>query len=234
VVVTQRHAQSVFNVLDSSSYGAVSVIEIDSSYYVSGGMFNGSGTGSVSLSHYDSSGQLNYFDTLSADGIVTTSGRLQNLGGDIYLFNLYNDTPPYNSDTRQLQLSSLNSLLPPQWSQFYGGSNQETPADFRVLAGSNYLLGTTSSFGAGNEDMYLIKTDINGSVIWEKTYGGLDVELASDLEVTSTSDLLISGGTRSLSASVEFDFYIVKTDSNGNLIWEKNFGGSYNLKFRGL
>jgi ribosomal protein S11 len=85
------------------------------------------------------------------------------------------------------------------------------------------VAGYTYSFGADG-DIFLIKTDANGNIIWAKTYGGTDVDLAYSVQQTSDGGYIVAGKTSSFGAGAVF---LIKTDANGNIIWAKTYGGTY-------
>jgi hypothetical protein len=111
------------------------------------------------------------------------------------------------------------------WRQTFGGSGSDIGAGVAVLAdGSIFILATTTSFGAGGQDFWLIKTDPHGNRLWDKTFGGAGEETAVGL-VHSSDDALLMLGTIPTSSG-ETAVWLVKLDRDGNRIWEKTFGGS--------
>jgi len=87
------------------------------------------------------------------------------------------------------------------------------------------LAGTESTFGAGIHDMYLVKTDRSGNLLWTKTYGGLGSSVGNSIATNSSGDYLIAGYTTGFGTGNE-DIYLVNTDSSGTLRWSKCIGGT--------
>ncbi|MGC8814396.1 MAG: hypothetical protein ACP5QL_08340, partial [Dictyoglomus sp.] len=77
------------------------------------------------------------------------------------------------------------------------------------------VAGYTNSFGAGYYDFYIIKLDSNGDKVWEKTYGGSKNDGAYSIQQTTDGGYIVAGYTNSFGAGYG-DFYIIKTDSEGN------------------
>lgn len=85
--------------------------------------------------------------------------------------------------------------------------------------------GRSSSYGAGGMDMYLMKLNKAGQVLWRKAIGSADHEVANKVYCCADKGFLLSGYTRPPSAPHN-DAHVVKTDSLGNIIWSKAFGGT--------
>lgn len=113
-----------------------------------------------------------------------------------------------------------------QWNKTYGGTgDDEAHCLTRTLDGGYAILGTTNSFGAGGYDFWLVKTDSSGNMLWNKTYGGAGDDDAWSIRQTVNGDLILAGWTASFGAG-SGDFWLVKTDSSGNMLWNKTYGGA--------
>jgi len=86
------------------------------------------------------------------------------------------------------------------------------------------VLGNRSGF-IGNSDIYLLKIDKLGNIIWDKAFGNSSVEWGTDLKITSDNHYLISGYTNQNSNS-GYDVFLLKVDTLGNQLWFKTYGGS--------
>ena len=128
------------------------------------------------------------------------------------------------------QITNYSSAIPGMWSRTYGGANAEGwdniyPLAFQTSDGGFLITGSTTSYGAGSNDAYLVKTDANGNMQWQKTYGGPLNESACMVCKTSDSGYAIMCTTNSYGAGGN-DFWLLKTDANGNLQWNKTYGGT--------
>ncbi len=103
----------------------------------------------------------------------------------------------------------------------WANSIQQTPADSGYI-----ILGSTKNFGAGAQDIYLIKTNVFGDTLWTRTFGGLSGdEEGTTVQLTSDGGYIISGTTETFGAG-SGDIYLVKTNSTGDLVWSKTYGGT--------
>ncbi len=108
----------------------------------------------------------------------------------------------------------------------YGGNNFDEARDLKETYDKGYILvGTTSSFGQGSTSLYVVKTDSLGIHQWSKNYGGLNIDWGYSVENAYSNGYLFVGYTNSFVDTNGYDGYIVRTDSAGNLLWQKTFGG---------
>jgi hypothetical protein len=112
------------------------------------------------------------------------------------------------------------------WSKTYGGTNIDGAYCIVQTSDGGYALtGSTASFGAGNDDAWLIKTDQFGNELWNKNYGGTNMEEARCVVVTSDGGYALTGYTTSYGVG-SGDFWLIKTDAAGNTLWTKTYGGT--------
>ena len=118
-------------------------------------------------------------------------------------------------------MSSLFAQVNLKFENTYGGvENDVGYAIEKTNDGGFIIVGTTFSFGAGHSDVYAIKTDENGNVMWTKTYGGTSWDYGEDVKQTFDGGYIILGTTASPVASGWY-FYFIKTDANGDTLWTK-------------
>jgi len=111
-----------------------------------------------------------------------------------------------------------------QWNQTYGGIYDEQANSVHQTNDGGYIVsGYTHSYGAGQQDIYLVKTDENGNELWSQTYGGTENENANSVQQTSDGGYVIAS-TILPSGSYDADFWLIKTDENGNEQWNQTYG----------
>ena len=112
------------------------------------------------------------------------------------------------------------------WTRIYGGTNEERlRAVQQTTEGGYILVSETLSFGAGSADVYLIKTDSSGNLMWTKTYGGSSSDYGYSVRQTLDGGYIIAGYTSSFGAGTS-DVYLIRTDNNGDISWAKTYGGT--------
>lgn len=177
-----------------------------------------------------SSGQdMAYCVQEAQDGGYIAIGTTEMMDGDVTGNN-------GSSDVWVVKLDA-NGML--EWEQNYGGGGMDEGFYITPLENGDYVaIGTTSSIDGdisennGFRDYWVIRLDANGTLLWEKTYGGTmqEIEARTILE-TSDHGFIFGGSSESDDSLVtgahgDYDFWVVKTDSLGEVEWERAYGGS--------
>jgi hypothetical protein len=169
-------------------------------------------------------------------GYILGAGSMSGISGD--------RTQPSRggADFWVVRLDSMGNKL---WDKAYGGSASETLISMISTSDGGYLLGGNSISAVsgektqpcrGNEDYWIVKIDVNGNKLWDKTFGGSDSEHLYDLKQTSDGGYILGGWSESeangdktqptVGAQSIMDCWIVKIDASGNKQWDRNFGGA--------
>jgi len=112
------------------------------------------------------------------------------------------------------------------WNNNYGGTGTENAYSvIQTPDGGLAAIGDTNSYGAGNTDAWLIKTDASGSMQWSRTYGGSNFDKGRRLIITPDGGFALGGHTKSSGAG-ETDFWFIKTDSSGIEQWSRTYGSN--------
>jgi len=127
-----------------------------------------------------------------------------------------------------------------EWQSCLGGTESDYISDIVEIENGYLLLGTTSSsngdvsyYHGGYNDVWLVCIDYTGALIWEKTFGGSESDGGARIFKTANNYFYLLCGTSSSDGDISndpypesTDFWIVKIDSLGNILWERILGGS--------
>ena len=165
-------------------------------------------------------GQNNFFKMYSGSGYDRGEGIVQ-LEDSSYVVTGSSSSWGESSQAFLLKIDTAGNYL---WSNNYGGPESEKGR--RVLYNADlgfYIAGFSNSFGSGDFDAYLVKTDLNGNKLWEKTYGTQNWERINDAVWTKDSTILMVGETQTTNGESS-DIFIIHADKNGDTLWTKTFG----------
>jgi len=123
-------------------------------------------------------------------------------------------------------LSGFASFGQIQICRSYGGPDDEQGYALVEAPGGGYVMaGQTKSFGTGGVDVYVVKVDAQGDIVWTRTVGGSGDDYAFSMVATSDGGYMLGGNTSSYGAGSD-DFYFIKLDANGTVQWTKSVGGT--------
>ncbi|MBB6369252.1 T9SS type A sorting domain-containing protein [Chryseobacterium shigense] len=140
-----------------------------------------------------------------------------------------------------LYYTSLHSQAPSiQWGKSLGGSlgdwaysvEQTSDGGYIVAGMSNSVNGDVTG-NHGGSDYWVVKLDASGNMQWQKSLGGSGADTAQSVRQTSDGGYIVAGYSLSADGDItgnhgNFDYWIVKLDTSGNIQWQKSLGGSSN------
>ncbi len=111
-------------------------------------------------------------------------------------FAIAGSTGSFGAGASDIYVLMVDGAGDPVWSRTIGGPGVEVASDMLVLADEGLLLvGTTTSMGAGGYDGYLVRTDADGAVLWQRSYGGADWDFLHDIRSDGAGGFLLTGQT---------------------------------------
>jgi hypothetical protein len=142
-------------------------------------------------------------------------------------FIVVGETGSIDNKHQNVWLIKIDSDGNEQWNKTFGGAGYDAGNCIKITSDGGYIIvGFSESYSTdGNTDVFLIKTDSNGNEQWSKTFGGADLDEGRGIQNTSDNGYIITGYTNSYGVGCS-DVWLIKTDANGNELWNKTFGGS--------
>jgi hypothetical protein len=141
-------------------------------------------------------------------------------------YALAGETIRYGGSIPDFWLVKTNATGVMEWNKTYGGPQDDyATCVIQTIDGGYALAGATYSFGAVSGDFWLVKADANGDAKWNKTYGGTREDVAYSVIQADDGGYAVAGYTQSFGAG-NADFWLVKTDENGKMFWNRTYGGT--------
>jgi hypothetical protein len=207
-----------------------------------GDIINNQGSVDVGLVKLNASGSIEWLKTYGGSGSDMSSGIIQDSdGGFIGLGStISNDGDVFGNngdyDAWIFKVDALGTLL---WQNCIGGNSSDGLREIEATTDGGFILiGSTQSNSGiisgyhGSSDLWVVKLSPNGSLQWNKCFGGTSADNGFAIEQMDSGDYIMIGSTQSNDGDVSgnhsffADFWILKINQLGNLIWQKCIGGS--------
>ena len=132
-------------------------------------------------------------------------------------------TISYGSGSADIWLIKTDAEGNQQWSKTYGGRGNDQSRAVQQTSDGGYIIGaTTQSFGAGGDDIWVIKTDASGNIVWQKTFGGTNQDHCNAILLIPSGEYVLIGDWDLGGTS---DLLVMKLDSEGNELWTRVYSG---------
>jgi hypothetical protein len=172
-----------------------------------------------------------FYSTYGGNGYDVGYDVKQTLDGG---YIITGSTSSYGQGNTDMYLLKIDSMGQKVFQSTFGGVSNEIGKSVVQLTDSSYVMaGYTSSSGVGGYDVFLVKADKAGNLIWQKTIGGADWDFANSMDTTSDGGFIIAGTTYSYGKG-NADGYVIKTDANGDTTWTKTYGGLKDDEFKSV
>ena len=179
----------------------------DGGYVIAGSTDSyGAGSADVWLIETDSSGSMAWNKTFGGSGNDYGHSVRETPDGG-YIIAGYTGSYGSGGDVWLIKADSSGSLT---WDKTFGGSGDDYGHSVQETSDGGYVTaGATGSYGAGNDDVWLIKTDSSGNAVWDKTIGGSNSDYGWLVQQTSDGGYIIAGYTGSYGAG-GYDIWLIK------------------------
>lgn len=189
----------------------------------------GAGGTDMMLLKFNLNGEYVWRKTYGSSNNDAGSAIVNTLDGG---YALLGQTMPSSGIGKEIYLIKINSDGTKQWEKTFGSNNGADASDLIQLADGSFLIVGYTTIGSDFQ-IYVIKTNDSGNIIWEKNYGGANADYGYGIEKLADGNFIICGYTASKGAGGR-DGYLLKINSNGDLIWDKTFGFEHSDEFKGI
>jgi uncharacterized delta-60 repeat protein/prepilin-type N-terminal cleavage/methylation domain-containing protein len=203
-----------------------SVKTSDDGYVITGWTSSyGAGGSDMFIAKYTAGGGMSWFKTWGGTGSDYGNSIVQDSDGD---FVVTGYTTSYGSGNNDMFIAKYTTDGTLSWSKTWGGTYSDIGSAITNTSDGGYAVtGETRSYGTSTtySDMFIAKYATDGTLSWSKTWGGsASNERGYSIALTADNGFVVAGDARSYGAGLS-DIAILKLDSNGNLVWNKTWGG---------
>jgi hypothetical protein len=136
-------------------------------------------------------------------------------------------TESYSNGKKDVWLIKTDENGKKLWDKTFGYSDFDSGSEVKQTSDGGYIIiGKVNTSGGGRGDVWLIKVDTNGELLWERSFGGKGHNYADEIQQTSDEGYIIIGSSWIPGETNDYDMWLIKIDKNGNMIWDKKFHGT--------
>jgi hypothetical protein len=203
----------------------------DGGFFVSGVAYGlGDIYGDFYLYKTDGSGNLTWSRTYGGNGTDNAYSAQQTSDGG-YVMTGFTGSFGFGNDHQKFYLVKTDGSGNLSWSKTYGGSSLDIPLSVMQTSDNGYIMaGYSTSFGILINNIYVVKTDANGNLLWSKTFGGNSYDKSWSVYQINDGGYIIAGSTSSFGLYYTY-CNLIRIDGSGNLLWSKAYKAPDSLNF---
>jgi predicted secreted protein len=199
---------------------AKAILKSDNNYLIIGSTASyGMGNSDIWLIKIDENGTEIWNKTYGMDGWDEGASIIQAEDGG---YVIVGSTSSFGAGSDDLWAIKIDSFGIEQWNFAFGGENEDIGRSIDIAQDGYIIGGITSSYGAGGDDMWLIKINSKGVEQWNKTFGTVNNERCNQVTSATNGDILLVGHAI-LEGNNRWNAFVVNTNSNGEIQWGKTF-----------
>lgn len=209
------------------------IVELSNGYIVAGSTASfGAGSSDALIVKFNNQGTIQMINAYGGINDDAASAIIKNNENNFLIAGYSASFSAWPGDSADIFIVKIDSSGNILWSKNYRAIGKDSATCIIQLADSNYLIcGISSSFGAGNEDAFLLKIDTAGNEIWSLTYGTSGADFAYSVTEDNNGNLYVTGKT-SGSPLVGNVTLLFKTNPTGSLLWSKTMNLAYSYSVR--
>jgi hypothetical protein len=155
--------------------------------------------------------------SMATDAFQTTDGG--------FIFTGVTEIPGGFMFEYDLYVVKTDSMGTPLWSKKYSGGYNHNPECIKQTSDGGYIVcGGTQAYGAGDLDLYVMRLDAAGAVLWTRTIGDADTNYGFSIFQTPDGGFILNGSN--VSAGPVYAALLCRIDASGNLLWSKKYPGT--------
>lgn len=194
----------------------------DGGFIVAGTWYSSSGGNNVYLLKTDANGDEEWSKTFYGPDADKGACVQQTVDGG---YIVVGTTASEGAGYSDVWLIKTTSAGVKEWSKTYGGSQEDEGTCVQQTEDGGYVIaGMTGSYGAGRYDAWVIRTDPDGTELWNRTFGATWYDYANGVVQTPDGGFVVTG--EYFTSERGSDLWLLKVDQSGSLVWERKFGGA--------